>query len=60
MPTTSNLNLRVGQIRSNLAIVPISADGGVWVYNHAGNTHVILDVMGYFASSVPTTRRPAA
>ena len=40
LPTTSNLNLRVGQIRANLAIVPISADGGVWVYNHAGNAHV--------------------
>ena len=48
LPKTSNLNLRVGQIRANLAIVPISADGGVWVYNHAGNAHVILDVMGYF------------
>lgn len=49
-PTTSNLNLRVGQIRSNLAIVPISTDGGIWVYNFAGNAHVILDIMGYFVS----------
>jgi hypothetical protein len=49
-PTTSNLNLRVGQIRSNLAIVPISSDGGIHVYNFAGNAHVILDVMGYFVS----------
>lgn len=49
-PTTSNLNLRVGQIRSNLAIVPISSDGGIWVYNFSGNAHVILDVMGYFVS----------
>jgi hypothetical protein len=58
LPTTSNLNLRVGQIRSNLAIVPISADGGIWVYNRAGNAHVILDVMGYFVANqdVNTTR----
>ena len=55
MPTTSNLNLRVGQIRANLAIVPISADGGVWVYNHAGNAHVILDVMSYFAPRADDT-----
>jgi hypothetical protein len=48
LPTTSNLNLRVGQIRSNLAIVPLSSDGGIWVYNHEGNAHVVLDVMGYF------------
>jgi hypothetical protein len=50
-PTTSNLNLRVGQVRSNLAIVPISSDGGIWVYNHAGNAHVVLDVMGYFLAN---------
>lgn len=50
-PATSNLNLRVGQIRSNLAIVPLSADGGIWVYNHAGKAHVILDVMGYFVKN---------
>lgn len=58
LPTTSNLNLRVGQIRSNLAIVPISADGGIWVYNHAGDAHVVLDVMGYFVANqdVNTTR----
>jgi hypothetical protein len=58
LPTTSNLNLRVGQVRSNLAIVPISSDGGIWVYNHAGNAHVILDVMGYFVANqdVNTTR----
>ena len=41
---------RDGQIRSNLAIVPISSDGGIWVYNFSGNAHVILDVMGYFVS----------
>jgi hypothetical protein len=55
LPKTSNLNLRVGQIRANLAIVPISADGGVWVYNHAGNAHVILDVMGYFVPRADDT-----
>jgi hypothetical protein len=57
-PTTSNVNVKVGQIRANLAIVPISADGGIYVYNHAGNAHVIVDVMGYFIANqdVNTTR----
>lgn len=50
-PTTSNVNVKVGQIRANLAIVPISADGGIYVYNHAGNAHVVLDVMGYFIAN---------
>ena len=49
---TSNVNVKVGQIRANLAIVPISADGSIWVYNHAGNAHVVVDVMGYFIADV--------
>ncbi len=56
-PTTSNLNLRRGQVRSNLAIVPLSADGKLWVYNKAGSTHVILDVMGYFVQRPDDTTR---
>lgn len=47
-PTTSNLNLIPQQIRSNMAIVPLGADGSIWMYNSAGNAHVILDVVGYF------------
>jgi hypothetical protein len=57
-PKTSNVNVRPGQIRANLAIVPISADGGIYVYNRAGNAHVVIDVMGYFVANrdVNTTR----
>jgi hypothetical protein len=56
-PTTSNVNLRVGQVRSNLAIVPLSADGAIWVYTHAGRAHVVLDVMGYFIKNNDDSRR---
>ena len=57
LPSTSNLNLRIGQIRSNLAIVPITdGEGRVWVYNHAGNAHVVLDVMGYFVQRHDNSR----
>ena len=55
---TSNLNLKAGQIRSNMAIVPVSADGKIWVYNLAGNAHVIVDVMGYLVKNQdPTSTR---
>ncbi len=54
---TSNVNLRTGQVRSNLAVVPLGADGSIWVYNGIGNTHVVLDVMGYFVKRPDTTRR---
>jgi len=57
-PHTSNLNLAVGQIRSNMAIVPVSADGRIWVYNANGNNHVVVDVMGYFLKNQdPSTSR---
>jgi hypothetical protein len=56
-PVTSNLNLRARQVRSNLAIVPVGADGSVSVYNLSGNTHVVLDVMGYFVRNSDNSRR---
>lgn len=56
--TTSNLNLIAGQVRSNMAIVPVSASGDLFVYNLAGNTHLIIDVMGYFVKNRdPNTNR---
>ena len=54
---TSNVNLRNNQVRSNLAVVPLGADGSITVYNGAGNTHVVLDVMGYFVKKNDDTRR---
>jgi hypothetical protein len=56
--STSNLNLVTGQVRSNMAIVPVSADGKIWVYNANGNNHVVVDVMGYFLKNQdPSTSR---
>jgi hypothetical protein len=47
-PTASNINLLPGEIRPNLVMVPVAADGSVKVYNAQGNTNVIFDVTGYF------------
>jgi hypothetical protein len=54
-PTTSNVNLLRGQFRSNLAIVPVSADGNIYLYNLAGEAHAILDVAGYLVRNQPPT-----
>ena len=54
-PATSNMNVVSGQFRSNLAIVPVSSDGKVYLYNGAGSTHAILDVAGYLVRNQPTT-----
>ena len=58
VPETSNLNLAAGKVRSALAMVPLSDDGAVYVYNRAGSAHVILDVVGYLIKGQdPGTRR---
>ncbi|MDP9435145.1 MAG: hypothetical protein M3P93_08135, partial [Actinomycetota bacterium] len=47
-PGTSDLNLVRGQTRANLAVVPLSADGRMSLYNEAGTTDVLADVLGYY------------
>lgn len=44
-PGTSNLNLRPGVAVPNLVVVHPAADGTIRVYNAAGSTHVIIDVV---------------
>ena len=44
---TSNVNVAPGQIKTVLAVVPV-VDGKIYVYNHAGETDMIVDILGYF------------
>jgi len=56
-PSTANLNLVKGQVKSNMVMVPIGADGKIRVYNNSATAHVVLDVVGYLiAQQDPTTR----
>jgi hypothetical protein len=55
-PSTSNLNAVAGAIKANLVIVNLDADGIAWIYNRAGNTNVVVDVVGYFAPVLDETR----
>lgn len=58
LPTTSNLNLTAGKVRSGLAVVPLSSDGAVYLFNRAGSAHAILDVVGYLIKNQdPLTRQ---
>jgi hypothetical protein len=45
---TSNLNFGPGQNVPDLAVVPISNEGQVSIYNFDGNTDVVADVVGYY------------
>lgn len=48
-PIASNLNFRPGQVVPNLVVVKVGNGGMVTLFNSAGQSHVIVDVVGYFA-----------
>lgn len=54
-PTASNLNLQPGTTTPNMVIVPLGTDGKINLYNDAGTTHLLVDVLGWF----PTAANPA-
>ncbi|MGB3439938.1 MAG: hypothetical protein WBA97_14420 [Actinophytocola sp.] len=49
-PTASTLNLVPGQVTPNQVTVSLSADRKVALYNHAGSTHLVADLAGYYAT----------
>ena len=51
LPNTSNVNFTAGTTIPNSVIAKVGADGSISIYNAAGNTHVIVDVAGWFAAS---------
>ena len=51
MPTVSNLNFAPGETVANLVTVPLSSSGTVSIYNHAGDTNIVVDVEGYYTST---------
>ncbi len=50
-PLASNLNFVAGQTVPNLAVAMVGGDGTVSVYNQAGTTHVIFDVVGWYSDA---------
>ncbi len=56
-PSTSNVNLARGQIKPNMVIVPVGADGSVHIYNNSGTTAVVVDVAGYLIDDRPVDSR---
>ena len=49
-PMASNLNYGPGQAVPNLVVVKVGAGGRVDLYNHAGSTHVVVDVAGWYGT----------
>ncbi len=48
-PNSSNLNMLPGQVIANHVIVKVGVGGSITIFNPAGTTNVVVDVMGYFA-----------
>lgn len=58
-PTTASaLNLVPGVDRSNLAIVPLGADGAIALRSPASSTHMVVDVVGYLSPESGRTTGP--
>lgn len=49
-PLASNLNLAAHDVRANLVVVPVGANGRVSLYTQAG-THLLADVTGWFTDA---------
>lgn len=47
-PTASNLNFDAGQTIANMVIVKVGTGGKITLYNNAGFTPVLVDVVGWF------------
>jgi hypothetical protein len=47
-PLASDLNFGKGQTRANLVVVKVGANGKVDLFNLAGSTDVVIDVVGWY------------
>jgi len=56
-PATSVTNVAPGQVKANMAIVPVGDDGSIRIFNRSGSTHVIVDVLGYLERGAPASTR---
>ena len=53
-PLASSLNFVAGQTVANLVMAKVGVDGKVSIYNNAGWSHVVADVVGWFGAEVST------
>lgn len=56
-PATSNLNIDRDRTRAATSIVPLGGDRTFYVYNRAGASHVIVDLLGVLVKDRPSDTR---
>jgi alpha-tubulin suppressor-like RCC1 family protein len=59
-PTASNVNIGPADTRPNLVTVAVGANRQVSLFNNAGNTHVIVDVTGFYTPDYGSSFVPLA
>ena len=50
-PVVSSVNATTGQLVANRVLLPLAADGHASLFNAAGSTDLVVDVVGYVSSS---------
>ncbi|MCU1362006.1 MAG: hypothetical protein JWN99_3295, partial [Ilumatobacteraceae bacterium] len=50
-PTASTHNFTAGMTVANLVLAKVGANGRVSMFNSAGDTHLVADVIGYYSST---------
>jgi hypothetical protein len=54
-PLASNINVAGGKVEANLAIVQLSSNGQISLFNSVGSADVIVDLEGYFSTPTGTS-----
>lgn len=57
VPDTSTVNLVNGQIRANMAILPVGDDGSIHLFNLQGEVRMVVDVVAYLQRNVSVDTR---
>ncbi|MEP6811209.1 MAG: hypothetical protein ABI992_13275, partial [Chthoniobacterales bacterium] len=53
-PLAANLNIPAGDVRANLVVVKVGANGEISFFNNSGDTDLVADVAGYFGATGAT------
>jgi hypothetical protein len=49
LPYVSDLNPKAGEILANMAVVTLSTNGDISIFNHTGDINVVVDVLGWYS-----------
>ena len=49
LPATSDVNFAPGEAVAGMAIATVGTSGSVNIYNSAGTTHVVVDIVGWYS-----------